>query len=704
MEEQLNLFDETKEIHTKKLEKGKDIKSLFVIKDNKEENLIIEEIFDSKLFNEIYAITYVSSSAFFSKYMKGFKKISIIIGIDDSGNLEKFTNGLALKNFIDVDARIEFWNELDENIKNMIKDRKLEIRFGKPNYIIHDKIYLLKNSENSNVRVIMGSANFTNNAFLSDRQFESIKIDDNDEKLFKLYLDRFMHIYEYTFDFIPDRLKNIEKEDKAVLIKDGEISKEILLDEIKKHGYDIVIEEKSIEEFNELAQNIEYQKETIDKTNEIINLITRKKDGKIQLKTKAQLEKKSIAIKAVLCKTSKKSESIDIRPYLLFNKATSSLFKGQDKDILDDKYCDIVDIENIKKSLIKIDHFINAYEIFAINPNKINQSKIYELILYSFLSPYIWKIRNQHILDRGVESVRSDFPPFMFIGGVAGSGKTTALEFVSLLLGNNGTKYFKYAKDIAQAGPLFDFFHSHNLFPILVDEIEPSFFHKSASARKGESLIKSVSNDLSTPHPVLIGTTNLREFSSSSQILRRIYYLEINNVFDSSKKAQSIEYLSNILDDVDDSLFRDFLYRFSRAISEKDELFKTNDFLYLARKIFKDYYKECGIEIPIYFPERIFNDYEQRKVNIWRNLFSAHNQFFKENAKGTLYVYLDEIFKNSKTKKDRDIAINFLDETCIIENNAILELNKEKFYKFIGHEESKRFYNVIKDMIFSKKM
>lgn len=572
MEAQLNLFDETKEKYTKKLEKKKDIKSLFVIKDNKEDNLSIDEIFNSELYDQIYAITYVSSPAFFSKYMKGFKKVSIIIGIDDSGNLDRFMNGIALKNFIEVDIRIDFWNELDESIKNKIKDRNLEIRFGKPNIIIHDKVYLLKNSENGNTRVITGSANFTHNAFLSNKQFESIRIDDNNENLFNLYLDRFKYTYEHTFDFIPERLKNMDKEDKSVLLKDGEISKEVLIDEIKKHGHAILIEEKNIEEFNELAQNIDYQKENIDKTNEIINLITRKKNGKIQLKPIDQLEKKSIPIKSVFCKTNKRSEGMDIRPCLLFNRTTNSLFKGQDNDILDSRYCSLAKTEDIKKSLSKINDFINAYEIFALNPSTVNQSKIYELILYSFLSPYIWKIRNQHVLESGIESVRSDFPPFMFVGGVAGSGKTTALEFISLLLGNNGIKYFKYAKDISQAGPLFDFFNSDNLFPILADEIEPSFFHKSSSARKGESFIKSVSNDLSTPHPVLIGTTNLREFSSSSQILRRIYYLEINNVFDSSKKTQSMEYLNNIIEDIDDSLFRDFLYRFSKAISQQPPL------------------------------------------------------------------------------------------------------------------------------------
>jgi len=681
---QVNIFDE---LNMEDERKCSDY--LFILKDNRQVLLGLEDVFDYKKYDEIYAITYVSSPPFFSKYTKNFGKITFILGIDDSENLEKFTRGIPLKNFLDVDYRIEFWNNLDEDIKIKINQRKLDIRFGNTDVIIHDKIYLLKNSLNNETRVITGSANFTQNAFANNKQFENIRIDDNNEELFNIYFKRFKEIYDNTFDFIPDRLKVQTKTEKVVFVKDGELSKNILFDEIVKNNRKLVIEENHLEEIKELVSETEYIKDSYNQTEEILNLITQKKNGHIEIKTQSQLEKKTIAIKTVFCKINNKSYEADQRPCFIYNSISNSIMKGSDgTDHLDDKYSCKISSEKIKQGLLKINDFIEAYRLFALNPCVENQSKVFEIILYGFTSPYIWKIRNAHVLEQGIESVRADFPPFMIIGGVAKSGKTTALEFLSLLLGNNGKRYFKYAQDVSKAGILFDYFNTENLFPIMVDEIEQNFFYKNISNTKGEGFIKHVSNNLNSKHPVMIGTTNSREFSSSGQILRRIYYIEINNVFDENKKAESMNHLSNILSDTDDTLFRDFSYRISSSINNKEQFYATDDVLYKAREIFKDYYNEAGLEIPTWLPEKQFNDYADRKINVWSNLFDAQRQYFKENDKGTIYVYIDEILKNAKTKKEKDSLINFLDETCIIENNVVLELNKKKFYDFIGYKKN----------------
>lgn len=686
---QLNLNNE--EIHTD---------YLFIIKDNKEVRMSIEQIFDHKKYDEIYAVTYVSSPSFFSKYTKDFSKISFVLGIDDSGNLEKFTRGISLNSFLDVDTRIEFWNALDEEIKEKIINRNLDIRFGNTNVVIHDKIYLLRSSKNKNSRVVVGSANFTNKAFSNDQQFENVRIDDNNEELFNLYFNRFEEIYKHTYDFIPERCKMYAKTEKVLMVNDGEISKEVLLDEIKKQNGKILIEENHIEEIKELGIEIEYKKENIDRTEKILSLITQKKNGKYEIKSPSQLDKKSIAIKTAFCKTNKNSEEVDERPILVYSKKDNSLMKGSNgAENLDEKYAVKLQPDKLKESIVKINKFIEAYNLFALNPCIENQSKVFEIILYSFMAPYIWKIRNSHVLDKGIESVRADFPPFMIIGGVAKSGKTTALEFVSLLLGNNGKRYFKYAKEVSKAGILFDYFNTENVFPILVDEIEPNFFYKSTSLNKGEGFIKYVSNDLNTKHPVLIGTTNLRDFSSNSQVLRRIYYLEINNVFDDNKKSEAMDYLNGIISDIDDSLFRDFIFRMSIAIKNQEQFYKTDDVLYKAREIFMEYFREAEIDIPKWFPNRPFKDYEVRKVNVWRNLFDAHREYFKENEKDTLYVYIDDILKNMKSKKEKDSIINFLDDTCIIENNAILELDKEKFYNFIGYTQKSTFVQKMMSLV-----
>lgn len=686
---QVNIFDELSMEDDEKC-----LDYLFILKNNRQVKLGLEDIFDYKRYDEIYAITYVSSPSFFSKYTKNFAKITFVVGIDDSENLEKFTRGIPLKNFLDVDYRIEFWNNLDEDIKNKLNQRKLDIRFGNIDVIIHDKIYLLKNSLNNETRVITGSANFTQNAFANDKQFENIRIDDNNEELFNIYFERFKKIYDNTFDFIPDRVKVQTKTEKVIFVKDGELSKNILFDELAKNNRKIVIEEKQWEEIKELVSETEYIRDSYNQTEEILNLITQKKNGRIEIKSQNQLEKKSNAIKTVYCKTNNKSLETDQRPYFIYKSENNTIMKGSDNtDHLDNEYSSQSSPDKIRQGLLKINDFIEAYRLFALNPCLENQSKVFEIILYGFISPYIWKIRNSHVLEQGIESVRADFAPFMVVGGVAKSGKTTALEFLSLLLGNNGKRYFKYAQDVSKSGILFDYFHSENLFPIMVDEIEQDFFYKSKSNAKGEAFIKHVSNNLNSKHPVMIGTTNSREFSSNGQIMRRIYYIEINNVFDERKKNESMNHLNNILSDTNDALFRDFTYRISSTINNIEKFYKTDDVLYKAREIFKDYYYEAGLELPTWFPEKQFDDYTGRKINVWSNLFDAQREYFKENEKGTIYVYIEEILKNARTKKEKDSLINFLDETCIIENNVVLELNKQKFYDFIGYKKNVTILN-----------
>lgn len=694
--DQMNIFGLTDNETEDLIEPG----YLLVVLNNQKQQLTIEEIFDCSKYNEFYAISYVSSPSFFSKYTKGFEKVSFILGINDNANLEQFASGIALNAFIDMDSRISFWNGLADESKEQINNNRLDIRFGDTDVIIHDKIYLLKNEAASAYRVVIGSANFSNSAFAGKKQFENVRIDD-DKTLFDLYMERFNEVYSKTLPYIPERCLRDYKQEKVVVVKTGEVLFETLMEDIAKNKTKLVVTEQHIEQIKEMGQEIVYKKTEINKTDDVLSLIVHKSKDKYDIKPLPQLTKLSVAIKTILCRTNKNTEKIDERIHFSFHDKDHVILKNKPETDEFEVLSKPMETETIKKNLTKINDFVEAYRIFAQNPVAENQSKVFEVLLYSFMSAYIWKMRQHFVLESGRESVRHDICPFMIIGGVAKSGKTTALEFASLLLGNNGKRYFKYTQEVAGAGVLVDLFHSSNLFPILVDEIEPSFFHKNNSPRKGEGFIRHVANDLAGTHPVLIGTTNKTDFSSSEAVIRRIYYLEINNRFDDHKKAESMEYLENIMQDTDDSLFRDFTYRMSNHIKNNDVFYKIDDILYRAREIFKDYYTECGMDIPAWFPNQIFEDYEVRKVSVWKNLFETYPNYFKDNG-DTLFVYIDEICKNSK-RNQRETLLNFLDDTCIKENNVVLELHKEKFYQFINYKNRLNIFQQIKNLIAPKK-
>lgn len=70
----------SKEIKTEKEKRS----TLFTILNGEKAELAIEEIFDSKKYNSIKAVTFSLDSSFTNKYLSGFENVNLIIGIPDA--------------------------------------------------------------------------------------------------------------------------------------------------------------------------------------------------------------------------------------------------------------------------------------------------------------------------------------------------------------------------------------------------------------------------------------------------------------------------------------------------------------------------------------------------------------------------------------------------------------------------------------------
>jgi hypothetical protein len=664
------------------------INYLNIVKDNQVVKLKLDEIFDTTLYDEFYAVSYVTSPRFFSRVIKKFQKVKFVLGIPDGELLQDFAN--RLHHFLDVKERIQFWNELEDETKTKITTNHFEIRYpilsSTESITVHSKIYLLKNSqEPSYNRVIMGSANLTENAFLKNGQFEEIIIFDN-SPLFQIYFERFNAIFDRTVDFIPKDFKKKAKEQPQIIhTTDEQTLKNVLLDITDSVEKTLVISEADMKNIKEMGLEYEYKMEQVDRTNEVLQLVLQKKNNYFKFEPKAKLTKKAMAIQTAICKTNKNSESADNRNYLKYVESEDFLYVSSNNQADLQKFSALLSKENLVQALNLLNKFVDAYGIFTEYPELRNQSKVFEIILYAFMSPYIWKIRKDYSLSQGRMSSNRDIPPFLIIGGKAGSGKTTILEFISLLMGwNTFDKYWHYSK-LDKTGIIYDYFHSENLYPIIVDEVPVNFF-QSKDQKKGEALIKYITNQLSTQHPVFIATTNLSDFSISNQVLTRIYYLEIDKPFDKSKRSISIPYLNDIFANTTTDLFRDFTYKMSQLIYDKESFYNVDDVLSVAREIFVEYYKEADLELPKWFPNTIFNDYEERGKRIWKSIFNAHQEFFKINeASNSIFI---DINKFAPTEKQRNTLVQFLNSSTTQEDSAILVVRKEPFYKFIGYEEN----------------
>ncbi|RKJ40838.1 hypothetical protein D7X33_36250 [Butyricicoccus sp. 1XD8-22] len=153
---------------------------------------------------------------------------------------------------------------------------------------------------------------------------------------------------------------------------------------------------------------------------------------------------------------------------------------------------------------------------------------------------------------------------------------------------------------------------------------------------------------------------------------------------------------------INSSLFQDFTYRMGKRIQDGSEFYTTDDFLATGREIFIEYYKECEMEVPKWFPMKRFNDYDERGKFIWRELYRSHKQAFDIREDNTILIKIEEF--GDRTNRDRANKINFLPPECIIEDSPVLVINKELFFNFIemSEKEEKTFLGRIKSF-FSKR-
>ncbi len=205
------------------------------------------------VYDELLAVTYVASPRFFFNTTKKFKSISLILGIEDGDVASPFTSGL--ESFLDIEKRINFIKSLPQAAQESICSNQYQIRYAKQGFSVHSKFYLLRGQKGN--RIILGSANFTENAFQSKKQFEEIVVFD-DSPLFDIYQDRYHKIYEQTSEYIPEAIKTkIMKE--HVWVSDPEIMKEILIDEVIRNKVIVQFTEEEMEEIKLLPGKIEVE-------------------------------------------------------------------------------------------------------------------------------------------------------------------------------------------------------------------------------------------------------------------------------------------------------------------------------------------------------------------------------------------------------------------------------------------------------------
>ena len=666
--------------------------SNFIILNNQvEEGLEIGSIFDSEKYDIFKGVTFSIDQKFAEKYLSNFKETTVVVGIQDSDVQER---GLSLeqkqiKQLVDNTKVLSSGLPIKmfENFSRSIQDRILEDSYQLRiplSKTIHTKMYLLKNSESGDTRLIIGSANLSNQAFSNTTpQLELLEIRDNSE-LFSEYENYFdTEIISETVDFFGNSVRKkakskAQKEETDVTItftpkefgelKVNRISEQF--DQIKESVSSGKIEQTVIDELKEEAKIVDVRskelKQEFDDVDLAVRITTaavnvRTGNGKADVKLHENSEVKKRVSNLLRDNLLAKKVKAEVLPRdLLISRPAirtdlnsglslgikENETKAEDGSVVENfKYHKIgrkLDDEGIKKSVLLIDSIMKNYKEFVPNYTSDYGKRVIEAIAFAFTSPFLSEIRQNTSLN----SEALDIPLFAVIGGTGGSGKSKLLNIINRMLGLNDmtepTTYSelvvddsvqKNSKTITQLK--YWMLEEDNVAPLLIDELPDKFFDA-----KGVQFIKDVANiSGKQPHltPAFICTTNASDMVAKEEaITRRMYYLLNDRKFDDQYRDISTEKYNELFNETTDDLFQDFVLRFSEILSDENTEWKYYnhgkvDFLKNTRTIFEEYFKIAGFEtLPDYFPEERVDDTNKTNITMWKRLYTAMPELFKK--------------------------------------------------------------------------
>lgn len=666
--------------------------SNFIILNNQvKENVEISDIFDSERYDVFKGVTFSIDQNFVEKHLSNFKEVTVVVGIQDSSVQERglspeqkqIQQMIENNKILSLGLPIKMFENFSRKVQDQILDNKYQLRIPLSK-TIHTKLYLLKNSVTGDNRLVIGSANLSNQAFSSTTpQLELLEIRDNSE-LFPVYENYFdTEIISETVDFFGSSVRQkarskSKKEEPGVVIsftpKEFQDLKVVRIAEQFEQVQESVssgsIAQAVIDELKEEAKVVDVRSKELKQDFDDIDLAVRITSSAVNVRTGAGKANVRLHDSSEV----KKRVSGLFRDNLLAKKVKSEVFprdllisrpairtdsnsglslgikegesRSEDGSVVENfKYHKIgrkLDDEGIKKAILLIDGILKNYKEFVPNYTADYGKRVIEAIAFAFTSPFLSEIRQSTSLS----SESLDIPLFAVIGGTGGSGKSKLLNIINKMLGLNDltepTTYSelvvdessqKNSKTITQLK--YWMLEEDNVAPLLIDELPDKFFDA-----KGVQFIKDVANiSGKQPHltPAFICTTNASDMVAKEEaITRRMYYLLNDRKFDDQFRGISTEKYNELFEEITDDLFQDFVLRFSEVLSDPSTEWKYYnygkvDFLKNTREIFEEYFKIAGFEtLPDYFPKERVDDTNKTNITMWKRLYIAMPELFKK--------------------------------------------------------------------------
>ena len=450
-----------------------------------------ERKFDWDLFggyDSLRVLTYSASIAAIVRMLDkfSFSKFECVFGYE--GTLREIKNILAFQKVAVGDTRAAIMGLKDERHIRILE----KVRAGQAHFrvlrksIAHAKLYLLSSSD-GRTRVIVGSANLSEQAF-SGRQPETLVTFDNDEEAWAHYNRMFDEIRTSASDEIP------LPEEKIVTAEIEVSETPVIADELGT----FVIEAPLAEELEATAPT---QIERIEKVAAVFGprisaAFPAIRNGKQRITPEIKREISRIRLV-------KSAEEADSRYLSIDGETRSALLSGK-------RFSLEWDADSVKRdAVLLLDYFKNYEGAFEGNVARL-QRDYFTLMAWLYFSPFICDMRSLALLQ---DSDVIQYPSFAIVFGKSNCGKTSLVDTLM-------TSMFGYAHTVDKRGfttaQLRGLQQGYKRFPVVFDDIGRSAFN-----RHGRDMIKEEMQPPVSEYPGFILSMNAEPQSFPDEVVKR---------------------------------------------------------------------------------------------------------------------------------------------------------------------------------------
>ena len=651
--EDLSLFgtpDETSETTTTKTLNQIDVVKLDFME---AETLSWQELFSG--FDTIHAITYSSGINFIYKLLDMFDSAEVIFGCEDiiSYSLQEI---------------IAYQCKLMERIKERVNNHKSDflarlddnsIRFYVCRGMLsHEKIYLLS-SEEGRKRVIMGSANMSNNAF-TGRQRENICYMDS-EKAYDWYMSSFQQLKENSTD-------NISKE--AILFSDDN-------ENLEKLPIAQTVQVKKaliIEPINEQKEEIVFAIDVKNLSNKLSTSIPKPdKKGKIVLSP----EKIKTIRRQVVEDTIIEKDRRSVYPELeLFVNDSTVKLNGSELSLNPSQ-------EEIAHDVSLFIHYMDGYENFHGDVIGM-QHRYFEFANWFFCSPFMASMRN--IAVRYNQNLLP-YPVFGLVYGQSKAGKTSFLETLLKMMIGQKTKIS--APDFTRSS-IEQIKRTVKGAPVIVDDLTNTRFNQHA--------IETIKNDdfgiidSLVHYPAVVISANEDVKAVAPEVIRRTVICRVQAGLTNTEVMRS-SVVRTVQREIGTAFYREYLRRMLNIVPDLVEDLKSDnaesapDILAISSKIIIDILTEYyNATLPSYVRQVTLEDYFSEKVTGKHAIKTIQNAWKTSKKSFEVSEQTNELRYNAGAPWEADRILKELPET--------LEAHKSRDWLVMNLEEARKFFGL----------